>query len=373
LSVGVFLDPITQHFAEDRLFEQHHYGDYHMPFLRSKEALEARGYHVHTADYLVSGEIGYDVNVYISQGNLTNYRKLAERDDVIRSALFHFESPIVHPSTYRKTPAAAPYFRRIYSFTTPQELEPFGCGDLELEEFRIPSPYAGFDERFDELWQRRDRKFLCMINQNKLPNHHYRELFTERLVILEHFAKTDSIDLYGIGWDVLPFKVGERRMPRQLVRVHREIWHRIPFLPNHPYEPVIKKVWRGQVDSKHETMSGYTFAFAYENMELDGWINEKIFDPMLTGAIPIFRGAPNVRDYIPEECFIDGCAFSDYQEMEDFLRSLSPKEIEAYREAGRAFIESDAYYPFTSEAFAEIVLGIVEADVGVEFREAEAV
>ena len=153
--------------------------------------LEGRGYHVHTADYLLSEERVYDLNVYFALGNVRNYRRIEKREDTIPSALFHFEAPIIHPTTYRETPAASRVFKRVYSFSTPEALAPFGCGRVKLEPFRIPEPYDGFDERFDALWRRRDRKFLCMISQNKLPNLDYRELYTERLRLLEHFARTE--------------------------------------------------------------------------------------------------------------------------------------------------------------------------------------
>jgi len=359
----VFLDPITYHFERDRLFEQHPYGDFHAPFLHAKQELESRGFAVHTADLLLAGEKAGDTNVYFALGNVKNYRRVAQRGDTLLSGLFHFEAPIVHPSTYRETPEASRWFKRVYSFSTADALAPFGCGGLQLRKFMIPEPYDGVQGRFRELWDRRDRKFLCMISQNKLPNMWYRELYTERLRLLEHFSRNDSIDLYGIGWDRMPFKVGERRLPRRLERVHRMVWERLPFTKNHPYEATIKKVWRGEVESKHQTMSGYTFAITYENMELDGWINEKIFDAFLSGTVPVFRGAPDVTDYIPEECFIDARRFETHAEMEAFLRSLSPTEIDRYRQNARDFMASDAYRPFSKQAFAEILVSSVEEDL----------
>ena len=363
--VAVFLDPITHHFEHDRLFEQHPYGDFHAPFLHAKRMLEARGYPVHTADRLLAGEYARDVNVYFALGNIRNYRRLAARGDTILSGLFHFEAPIIHPTTYRETPEASRYFKRIYSFSTPDALAPFGCGGVTLRKFMIPEPYDGIHDGFEDLWSRGDRKFLCMISQNKLPNLWYQELYTERLRLLEHFSRTDSIDLYGIGWDQMPFRVGERRLPPQLVRLQRLVWERLPFTRKRPYEDVIRKVYRGPVESKHNAMSGYTFAITYENMVLEGWINEKIFDAFLSGTVPIFRGAPDVTDYIPEDCFIDPRHFSTYVELEAYLRSLGPSEIEAYREAAREFMASAAYRPFTKQAFAEILVRAVEEDLSV--------
>ena len=366
--VSVFLDPITPHFGRDRLFEQHPYGDYHTPFLRVRETFAEHGIPVHTADLLANGEAGSEVNVYFALGTLEKYKALAGRRDVHLSALFQFEAPIVHPSVYRGTPDASRYFERVYSFSTPQALAPFGCGDVALEKFCIPQP---FDDVFDELWQRRDRKFLALVSQNKLPVLDYNELYTERLRALEHFARSGDIDLYGIGWDELPFRVGERKLPPHLVRLYRFLRQRIPFGQLHPYESVINQVYRGPVASKYETLSRYTFALTYENMVLDGWVNEKIFDAFLAGAVPIYLGAPDITDYVPKDCFVDKRDFGTYGELGEYLRSLSPDDIQTYRQNARDYLSSSMYRPFTKDAFAEIFVRAL-ADIGVELAAVSA-
>lgn len=365
--IGVFIDPITDHFVRGRLFEQHPYSDFHRPWTHVKGLFEDRDIPVHTADYLLNREVEYEKNVYFAIGNVRNYRRLLGRQDVVLSALFHTEAPIVHPTTYQGTPDASKHFRRVYSFSTPAALAPFGCADVDLIKFQIPEPYDGITGEFDELWARNDRKFLCMITQNKLPRLSYRELYTERLRLLEHFGRTDSIDLYGIGWEQLPFYVGEprTRVVRQLNRARRYVVERLPLVRKHPYEEVIKKVYRGPVDSKHDVMSQYTFAICYENMILDGWINEKIFDAFLVGTIPIYLGAPDVTDYIPEDTFIDPRRFDGHAELEEYLRSLTETEIRDYRERARAFMSSDAYRPFTKYAFGDLFVKAVEEDLAL--------
>ena len=62
---------------------------------------------------------------------------------------------------------------------------------------------------------------------------------------------------------------------------------------------------------------------------------------------------------------IDPRHFSTYHELEAYLRSLGPGEIEAYREAARDFMASDAYRPFTKQAFAEILVTAVAEDLGI--------
>jgi hypothetical protein len=147
------------------------------------------------------------------------------------------------------------------------------------------------------------------------------------------------------------------------VRLHRLIRERVPFGRLHPYETVIKKVYRGAVASKYETLSGYTFALCYENMILDGWVNEKIFDAFLAGTIPIYLGAPDITDYVPEECFIDKRKFSSYGDLGDFLRSLSPADVQTYKDNAREYLRSPRYSPFTKDAFADLFVRAVEEDV----------
>lgn len=366
--VAVFIEPITHHFAEDRLFyPAAHYGTHHEPFAAVREAFKPHGIPVHTADRLRDGSVRADTNVYFSIGNARHYRRLAKREDVVLSSFFHFEAPIVHPSVYRETPRLARAFQRVYSFSTPQALAPFGCGGVRLESFRIPEPRG---EVIEELWSRGERRFLTMISQNKRAMRSTNEIYTERLRAFEYFAETGELDLYGVGWDELPFKVGERRTPARLVRLYRAVRGRVPLLELYPGHRQAMTLYRGTVESKFEAMSRYTFALCYENMTLDGWINEKLFDAFVVGTIPIYLGAPDVQDHVPAHCFVDRRDFDDYRELCDYLRSLGPNEIRAYRENARDFLASDAFRPFAKETFADLFLRAVADDVGLELAPA---
>jgi hypothetical protein len=360
--IAVYIEPISYHFREDRLFFEHPYGEYNEPFAEVMRRFAASGIEVHTADLLRRDASNGKTNLYFSHGNVDHYRRIAKRNDTILSGLFHFESPIVHPSVYRETPKAASYFRRVYSFSTGRALAAFGCEDVPLIPFCIPQPYDGV---FERLWAKRNRRYLVLVSQNKLPVLSYKELYTERLRALEYFGRTNSIDLYGIGWDRMPFLVGERRVSQHLTRIHRFLRERLPFARLHDYEQVIKSVYRGPAESKYETMSNYTFALCYENMSLDGWINEKLFDALIVGAIPIFLGAPDVADYVSTDCFIDRRQFETYEDLDAYLRSLDDDAIQEYREAGRRYLESTQYDPFRKSTFADIFAQAVKDDVGI--------
>jgi hypothetical protein len=94
-------------------------------------------------------------------------------------------------------------------------------------------------------------------------------------------------------------------------------------------------------------------------------MTEKLFDCLFAGTIPIYWGAPDVTDYVPEDCFIDMRQFASYEELRKYLKSLGPREIATYKEKTRAYLASEKYRPFTKEAFAQIFHRIVEEDTGL--------
>jgi hypothetical protein len=113
-------------------------------------------------------------------------------------------------------------------------------------------------------------------------------------------------------------------------------------------------------------MGKYKFALCYDNQVLNGWITEKIFDCFFAGTVPVYLGAPDIETYVPKECFVDVRHFANYEELRGYLKSLDHKAIRKYKEAGRAFIESPKFRPFTKTAFTETVARIVEEDTGVK-------
>ena len=111
--------------------------------------------------------------MYFSLGMVDKYRRLAERDDVILSAFFTIDAPIVQPRMFRKLPDMAKHFKRLYSYTSAEAVRRFGCGGVTLSKLHIPYCY---DAVFEDLWAREDRAFLCILNYNRLCRRTWNEL-----------------------------------------------------------------------------------------------------------------------------------------------------------------------------------------------------
>ena len=72
--------------------------------------------------------------------------------------------------------------------------------------------------------------------------------------------------------------------------------------------------------------------------------------------MPIYRGAPDVADFIPARAFIDLRNFKDYNELYRYLKTMPPPEYEGYLAAIEDFVRGDRIKPFSGEGFANAIL-----------------
>src|SRR5262245_61817907 len=82
-NVTLFIDPVSQHFQRDALFDVDRArlnGDNILaPYVYLRDCLRSQGIQVYTADRLLLGEEYSERNVYISMGPLRHYRTLRRR------------------------------------------------------------------------------------------------------------------------------------------------------------------------------------------------------------------------------------------------------------------------------------------------------
>ena len=117
---------------------------------------------------------------------------------------------------------------------------------------------------------------------------------------------------------------------------HSFVLELMRFLPIHSYG----KVFRNRIlsedkgrETKSATISQYRFVLAFENAIAIDYVTEKFFDPLRTGSVPIYLGAPNIEEFAPgDHCYIDATKFSGPRELAEYLIRLQENqaEYEAY-------------------------------------------
>lgn len=195
----------------------------------------------------------------------------------------------------------------------------------------------------------KEKKFSTIIAGNK-ESKIKGELYSERLKTIRFMEKNHlcDFDLYGIGWDLKTFSGIKPIRALNRFNLVRKL-----FTKKHPS-------YKGKINKKIDILSNYKFSFCYENTCLiPGYISEKIWDCFFAGCVPIYYGAPNITDYIPENCFIDRRKFKNYSEIYNYLKNLSEEDYMKYIENINNFLNSSKAYPFSAECFTETILNEV--------------
>jgi hypothetical protein len=75
--------------------------------------------------------------------------------------------------------------------------------------------------------------------------------------------------------------------------------------------------------TKLEIIAGYKFNLAFENAIGQDYVTEKFFDPLVTGTVPVYMGAPNIESFAPgDKCFINTADFGNPRELAEYLLHL---------------------------------------------------
>ncbi|MHA4894105.1 glycosyltransferase family 10 domain-containing protein [Pedobacter sp. PWIIR3] len=196
-------------------------------------------------------------------------------------------------------------------------------------------------------------KDLIVISGNKVSQH-AQELYSERLDVIKWYEKNYSgyLDLYGTDWDI-------KILNNDLVGiVFNKINRKFKFIQNN------YSSYRGKLRRKAEVLAQYNFSLCFENANnFEGYITEKIFDSLMAGTIPIYKGASNISEYIPSNCFINYNDFNSVAEMHKFLARLTDEDIKGYQAAIKEFLLSRAVDGFSINTFVKTVIDTILEDV----------
>lgn len=209
---------------------------------------------------------------------------------------------------------------------------------------KIQIPNA-IPEDFPWWSTKKKSKLLTMVSGNK-TSLHPQELYSERMNCIRWFEENHPHDFefYGNQWDKYCFK------GRLISKLNRFEFLRKMLKKKYPS-------YRGKILDKLGTISNYNFAIAYENIkDIKGYITEKIFDCFYAGCVPIYWGAPNIKDYIPSNLYIDKRNFNNYQELYSYLKGMSEVEYLHKIEDIKNYVKGDTIKMFSAETFVSTLI-----------------
>lgn len=200
----------------------------------------------------------------------------------------------------------------------------------------------------------KDKKFICLANANKIAIGKG-ELYSERKKIALFLQKHEPFfDLYGHEWNKTQFKL--RPFLHVIKNINKltckQILYYIDFVFN------VRKLfcYKGVVDDIVQTYSKYKYNICYENANCyNGYITEKIWNCFNARCVPVYWGAPNITQYIPENTFIDRRKFKNDNELYNHLKNIKENEYNQYIKNIDKFLNSKKAQLFLEENFKKRV------------------
>jgi hypothetical protein len=192
---------------------------------------------------------------------------------------------------------------------------------------------------YNKYFKLNHRNFLCMILRNKefstflngliLPKTKKHNLTHYRKHMDKEFSDLlgQKYHSYGRGWDKRCF---QGSLP---------VWEDMFFI-----------------------LSKYKFAFVPENSSYPGYVSDKIINAMCCGAVPIYKGAPDVNEYLPRDTFIKSDGYP-VKELITKLESMTFSEYQRYRTKIREFVTTEKSDMYSSYRFAEKIANIIEENL----------
>jgi alpha(1,3/1,4) fucosyltransferase len=199
--------------------------------------------------------------------------------------------------------------------------------------------------------------FSCLINANKrFKTYELNDLYEERLKVIRWYEAYHPIDfeLYGLGWDKpSPAFTTAEKLLRRVNRLRSQL------LAYRPFPSFV-----GPIANKDTVLLNAKFSFCYENVkDLPNYITEKIFDSFMAGCVPIYWGANNVTNYIPQECFIDRRDFDSMETLHRFLKGIDSSKYQSYQDAIAHFLQSSQMQLFDADQYVGAIAQIIDADL----------
>jgi len=302
-----------------------------------REAFLARGIEINTPDLNKGRNISFDL---VIEG------QPCIQDDRPRY-LIAVENP--YHNKLNADQAYCGRFSRI--FTWNPELDSVGNVVRVFSSHQITKrAFPSFEER---------DIFCAVINANKsfrenIPS----DLYPERMDVIRWYEKNapDLFALYGRGWD----------RPPTAYDLMGKIRRSIPSMRYKLFGYKCFPSYKGEIAEKNEILQRSKFSYCYENnRDITNYITEKIIDTFVNGCVPIYWGADNVLEYIPEDCFIDRRKFKYTKDVHQFLLTISPQQFSKYQSNIANFLKSDAAKLFSFEYLVSTVVSTISGDIGI--------
>lgn len=95
--------------------------------------------------------------------------------------------------------------------------------------------------------------------------------------------------------------------------------------------------------SNDQLFRDYKFVIAFENHPIKGYVSEKIINPMLAGAIPIYLGAPDIGEHFNTKSFINVSDFESFEKCIEYVLKVDSDPVEYQKILSEPWFNKNSY------------------------------
>lgn len=209
----------------------------------------------------------------------------------------------------------------------------------------------------------KQKKFACQVAGTfsiTQPKPHLKSLLHERYRVIKWYNKYEPNKLDFFSRSNPLDKCQNFEGARITNAINRRITKWIAQLI---YKKNIAKIYKGAIPAHDKVtfMHGYKFSFCFENTEkVKGLISEKIFECFFAKTIPIYLGAPDILEHIPQNTFIAFHDFTSLKALHNYLEQMPYEVYKAYIDHAQQFLDTSAIQSFTTQYFSETIYSIIK-------------
>ena len=229
--------------------------------------------------------------------------------------------------------------------------------DEYVDNKKIFKLYYPYDLNIsDKTIDYKSRRFCCIITSNKnLIFNSKNNLYPIRYETIRWYEKNTKnfLDCYGLYWHLPMKRTGY--FGRLLNFINKSGIYKLYYKAPINY--------KGIVESKKQILKNYKFAFCFENCSIDGYLSDIIFDAMNNLSVPVYLGPKNVKQYVPESCFIDFRNFKNLEDLNKYLESIDENKYYEFISNIYSFYKSNSSEIFKMNSFINILSRNLKEDI----------
>jgi len=90
------------------------------------------------------------------------------------------------------------------------------------------------------------------------------------------------------------------------------------------------------------------------------YISEKIFEPMMSGSVPVYLGDEKIDEVVPSDAFVDVRKFKNQADLLKYLKNCPESDWQKMYITGQKYLNGNIFRSFSTDEYVEKMLLVLK-------------